>query len=137
MDHRDLALSLVQDLLAAPGSQEGWHDFLLHLCQALDGSGSNFIAHDFASNEGTVALTARTAPEAVAIYQQHWHQFDPWAHHPAVGGMTVGTVLTGEQLITRHDMNRTPFYNDFGRQYDVFAWWDSSNCRPRLCRASP
>jgi DNA-binding CsgD family transcriptional regulator len=131
VDRRDVAFSLVHDLLAAPGSQQGWRDFFLHLCDALEGSGSNFIAHDFTSREGSVTLTARTAPDAIALYQAYWHQFDPWAHAPAVAGMHAGTIVIGDQLLTRGDMQRTPFYSEFGRQYDVFQ------CMMGLIEASP
>ena len=90
MDRRDLQLSLVQDLLAAPGSHDGWTAFLLRLCDALGGSAASFISHDFVSAETGISVTAKTPPETLAVYLEHWHQFDPWAHSPAVAACRPG-----------------------------------------------
>jgi DNA-binding CsgD family transcriptional regulator len=119
MDRRDLQLSLVEDLWAAPGSQEGWAAFLRRLCDALHGSAANFLAHDLSCSSTDVAVTARTAPEALAGYQQHWCQFDPWARSPGALRLRPGSVVLGEALIARHELRRTGFYNNFSRQFDI------------------
>ena len=119
MDQRDVQLSLVQDLLAAPGSEQGWALFLQHLAAALGGSAASFISHDFASAQTGIAVTARTDPEALAGYNQHWHQFDPWAHSPAFAQARSGSVVSGEMLIRSEDLRRSEFHNDFGRHYGI------------------
>jgi DNA-binding CsgD family transcriptional regulator len=119
MDQRDIQLALVQDLLAAPGSEEGWSAFLLHLCDALHGSAASFITHDFGTAATGIAITARTDPEALAAYHQHWHRMDPWATSPQVARSRPGTVVVGEALISSADMRKTAFYNDFGRRYGI------------------
>jgi DNA-binding CsgD family transcriptional regulator len=119
MDHRDVQLALVQDLLAAPGSQEGWSTFLRRLCDALHGSAANFIAHDLNNAAAGVSVTARTSPEALSVYQQHWHQVDPWAHSPRAARLQSGLVVVGDSLISRREMKQTAFYNDFSRQFDI------------------
>jgi DNA-binding CsgD family transcriptional regulator/PAS domain-containing protein len=119
MNSRDVVLALVQDLLAAPGSQRGWEDFLLHLCDALGGSGANLISYNFAAGQGSVSATAKSPVEAVALYREHWHEFDPWAHSPATARLTPGAVVIGDQLIDRSEFERTPFHNEFGRHFGV------------------
>ena len=119
MNLRDVQVSLLEDLLAAPGSEAGWSAFLLHLCDALGGSAASFISHDFRSTQTGIAITARTDPEALRRYQEHWHELDPWAHSPAVATSRPGSVVSGEQLIPKRDLQRTPFYNDFGRHYGI------------------
>ena len=131
MDQRDQLLRLTQLLLSAPGSTEGWQAFLTDLCDVLGGSGANFIAHDFVDQTGSVAVTATTPFEAVALYQQHWHQFDPWAHSAGTARLSSGSAVTGDQLISRQEFERTAFYNDFGRHYDVFQ------CLDGVIEASP
>lgn len=118
MKRRNLALALLQDLLAAPGSQEGWHTFLTNLCDALSGSGGNFISHDFTTQTGHVSVTARTPPEAIALYHDHWSQFDAWALKG--GRLPAGTVVTGDRLMPRREFERTAFCGDYGRHYDIF-----------------
>ena len=119
MNFRDAQLSLVQDLLAAPGSDNGWRQFLEHLCGALDGSAASFIAHRYADNRASISVTARTDPDALALYQQHWHQFDPWAHSPDAPRLRTGDVVVGDALIARPTFEQTAYYNEFGERYDV------------------
>ena len=119
MNLRDAQLSLVQDLLAAPGSDDGWRQFLEHLCGALDGSAASFIAHQYADNRASISVTARTDPDALALYQQHWHQFDPWAHSPESARLQTGDVVVGDALIARPKFEQTAYYNDFGDQYGI------------------
>lgn len=117
--NRDVHLSLVQDLLAAPGSEQGWQTFLLHLCAALDGSAASFISHDVLTGNGGISVTARTDPEALALYQQHWHSLDPWAHSPRAARLASGAVVSGEQLVGRSEVRRTLYYQDFARRYGI------------------
>ncbi len=119
MNLRDAQLSLVQDLLAAPGSDDGWRQFLEHLCGALDASAASFIAHRYADNRASISVTARTDPDALALYQQHWHQFDPWAHSPESARLQTGDVVVGDALIARPKFEQTAYYNDFGDRYGI------------------
>ena len=119
MDERDRLLALIQRLYAAPGNSEGWHDFLLDLCQSFDGTGASFVSHDFVSQQGSVSLTAGLDPEAVSAYQAYWSALDPWACSPVTRRLTSGNVVAGDQLVTHANLRRTPFYNDYGRHYDV------------------
>lgn len=116
---RDSLLALIQSLYAAPGRPEGWQAFLLELCNALDGSAASFIAHDTEVHRGNIALTARTDPVALREYNDYWWRFDPWAHSPTSGALISGTVVSGEQLISHPDVQRTAYYNEFGRRYDI------------------
>ena len=114
-----MRLSLVEDLLAAPGSNEGWSTFLLRLCDALGGSAASFIAHDFVGPGGGVSVSAKTDPQALVEYGQNWHRLDPWAHAPGAVRLTSGSVVVGDALVPWPQMQRTPFYNDFSRHYDI------------------
>jgi DNA-binding CsgD family transcriptional regulator len=119
MDSHDRLLRLIQRVYAAPGSIEGWHDFLNDLYTSFHGSGANFISHDFTSHEGSVSVTAGFAPEDIRTYVAHWAELDPWACSPVTRRLSSGAVAVGEQLVTLAEMKRTAFYNDFGRHYDV------------------
>jgi DNA-binding CsgD family transcriptional regulator len=116
---RDLQLMLVEDLLAAPGSQDGWATFLLHLCDSLGGSAASFLCHEFGSSNTAISITARTSEEAVRAYTSHWHQYDPWAHSPVVPHCPPGSVVQGERLIAKADLHKTAFYSEFGRPLDI------------------
>ncbi|NOT27981.1 MAG: hypothetical protein HOP16_18000 [Acidobacteria bacterium] len=121
MGHQDVQRSLLQALLEAPGSTEGWELFLRQLCDAFHGSSAKFIVHSLASGDAitaNVSVMVRTDPRAIEEYQQHWYQHDPWrnAMSPDV---QAGLVLVGDQLISPDRIRRTAFYNDFGHPYDT------------------
>jgi DNA-binding CsgD family transcriptional regulator len=119
MDRGDVHRAVLEDLLAAPGSEAGWSTFLNRIADALGGWSANFIAHDFSSPDTQIAITGRTDPEAVAMYTTHWHSFDPWAASPLTPRSTAGLVLHGEELISRTDLRQTAFFNEFGRLYGI------------------
>jgi DNA-binding CsgD family transcriptional regulator len=110
---------LLEDLLAAPGCEAGWSEFLLHTCDAIGGSTASFIAHDFSSADTQIAITARTDPAAIAAYAAHWHRFDPWAASPLTLESRAGSVLHGDALIAPNALRRTAFFNDFGRLHGI------------------
>lgn len=115
----DLELSLVQGLLAAPGSTEGWERFLLQLCDALHGSAAKFIAHSLEPGgaiTANVSVSVHTDPRAVDEYQHYWCRHDPWRNGMSPD-VTAGTVLVGDTLISPSQISRTGFYNDFARRY--------------------
>jgi DNA-binding CsgD family transcriptional regulator len=133
MDRTELRLSLVQGLLAAPGSTEGWERFLTQLCDAFHGSAAKFIAHSLGSPDAltaNVSIAVRTDERAVDEYQQHWCRYDPWrnAMSPEV---KAGTVLVGDELIARDRIRRTAFYNEFARKYE------STQCLAGILEMSP
>lgn len=119
MDAHDRLLELIQRLYAAPGSTDGWHAFLLELCNTLDATGATFLSHDITGRRPGISLTARVAPEAIREYTAHWGRLDPWVYSPRASALTTGTVSTGEMLIARADLHRTSYYNEFARHYDL------------------
>ncbi|WP_159993572.1 hypothetical protein [Roseomonas sp. 18066] len=57
-------------------------------------------------------------PEALALYERHWHREDPWARF-AIDNPHL-TVLRGQDAIADADFAATPYYNDFARHIDAF-----------------
>jgi len=116
---QDLRLALVQSLLYAPGSPDGWREFLGRLCRAVDGSCSNLISFSGGPRPHAVLVSAHTDPVAVAGYDQHWGRMDPWALAAGQRRLDAGTVTIGDELVPRPAMRRLPFFNDFAVNYDV------------------
>lgn len=119
MDRRDLLLGLAQDLLAAPGHDDRWRVFLDHLCDAVKGSAISFIAHKFGPDVTVITRTSRTPPEALEAYGREWYKADPWARSPRAHALRAGHVVIGDALIDRAALERTAFFNEFGRQCGV------------------
>jgi DNA-binding CsgD family transcriptional regulator len=131
MDRRDLQLSLVQDLLAAPGSTDAWEHFLAQLCDALHGCGGNVISHSLDSGHSNVSVFARTDPDAVKDYQLHWCHQDAWRNAADPADMKAGRVIVGDAVLSRGQFTRTPFYNEFGRRYEI------GQCLAGIVESSP
>jgi DNA-binding CsgD family transcriptional regulator/PAS domain-containing protein len=111
-------LALVNQLYAAPGTQDGWGVFLDGLCGAVNGSCAHFIAVDRRGQAG-LAMTVRSDPAARVAYDQHWAAFDPWGHSQRLQRAPAGAVLLGDEMLPHAALRQTPFYNDFGRPNDL------------------
>jgi DNA-binding CsgD family transcriptional regulator len=71
------------------------------------------------TNAGSIAVTARTDPDALLAYNEYWHRADPWAHSPSAKQLVSGTVVVGDQLIQHATLKQTAYYNEFGRRHDI------------------
>lgn len=112
-------VKLLEEICGAPGNVERWQALLNRLCETFNGSSASFISIQSRSRDAHITLTARTDPAALAAYQQHWHQFDPWARGITQSSPPAGTVLVGDQFIAADEMRRSNFYNEFGRSYRI------------------
>lgn len=115
----DCLLELIQKLYAAPGTVEGWRAFLDELRIAMNGSGANLISQDLQSEKCSLGMSTVLSPEPVRLYEERWGAEDPWAHSPHRGHLSCRTVVTGDELIAHRDVQRTAYYNDFARHFDL------------------
>lgn len=118
MDSRDRLLTLIQQLYAAPGTQDGWQAFLDQLCTAVDASCAHFIAVD-RRGQADLALTVRSDPAARVEYDRHWAALDPWGHSQRLQRALAGSVLLDEEMVPQAALRRTAYYNDFGLPNDL------------------
>jgi hypothetical protein len=109
MSQRDRLLSLIDDLYAAPGTEQGWFLFLDSLCAAVNGSGASFISVNTRDSRSNVALTVRTDPGALKSYQENWGGHDPWGHSPKRRAVSPATVVVGDDLISHSAFKQTAF----------------------------
>ena len=110
---------LLDCLYAAPGSATGWHTFLEQLRLTLGGSGASVISHDLSVGSALMAATTFDDAAMQRAYEERWGQLDPWAHAPATRTLSTGAVAIGERLVARQTLERTEFYNEFGRFLDL------------------
>lgn len=119
MDRADRVLGLLEDLYAAPGTPDGWPRFLENLRIAVDGSASSLLSQDLKSTQCSFAATTVVDPEPVRLYDTHWGSADPWAHSPNSASLSRRRVVVGDELIAHRDLQRTAYYEDYARRYDI------------------
>ncbi|MEP0521355.1 MAG: hypothetical protein ABJO09_16050 [Hyphomicrobiales bacterium] len=112
----DQLLSLVY---ATVTDQTKWQSF----CDEL-----NFISevpvmmfgHNLKKNTSLGLLGGGLDPEELQVYHEHFADKNPWMHMNAV--MPTGMVGVSDQAMTRRDLFKTEFYNDWLRkQEDIVA----------------
>lgn len=117
----DTLLGLIGTLYAAPGGTSGWMAFLQELKQATDGAAAHFIAvttDPGADPRGNISITTVDSHEALADYQTHWGQFDPWGQCTRLHEAPAQTVVLGDEVVPHAAFTRTPFYDGFASRYD-------------------
>ena len=112
-------LELIDHLYAAPGSQAGWSRFLDQLRMTLHGATANLVRHDVHRRRGDMLVTSGSDPDGTRQYLDRWSREDPWAYSPNQRALAHESVIVGEQLVAHADLQKTAFYNDFARHYDV------------------
>jgi DNA-binding CsgD family transcriptional regulator len=89
------------------------------LSNAVAGTGALLLHHDL-RHRGSVSEAVGFDPEALALYNAHYHSIDIWACAPRTRAV-VGSdaVLPDERLVARQTLRRSEYYNDFISRSDL------------------
>lgn len=117
---RTSILRIVEHIYQTVDDPSTWPAVLAEISDAVKGGVAALLYHDVRSHHGGLNQTVRLAPEAIDVYQQHFHQLDPWAKSTGSLGLgRTGAVLNGDQLIGLPDLQRTEYYSDYASKYDL------------------
>jgi DNA-binding CsgD family transcriptional regulator/PAS domain-containing protein len=118
---RDTAtLQLVERIYQTLDEPTSWPAVLAEISDSLNGGVAALLYHDVRAHHGGLNESVRLAPEAVDVYQQHFHTLDPWGKGTATLGLgKTGAVLNGDQLIALGQLRRTEYYADYASKYDL------------------
>src|SRR6266404_93332 len=109
---------LLDSLYSAAGDPEAWNQFLGHVAQRLDAPWTGFISMDQTSHERCLNFQFGIPPEATRLYEHYYGSVDPWflgyKQKNLQGWVGIGSALCGPA-----EFERTEFYNDFFRHFDV------------------
>ena len=116
----DTLLRLVERIYDAALAPERWTEFLEALATLIDGHTVNIALGNPAFTETTLSVAVRWDPEAQRLYREHYAALDPWATAAVRRGLLrSGVVGLGRTVVDRRALERTEFYNDFGRRFGV------------------
>ncbi len=106
-------LELIDLIYAAAVDDAGWHTFLERFSELHGFAGAWFgVMH--ADHDLSVAL--RQDPASAAAYTEHYRSVDPFVDAVLGAPRMVGL---NEDRITRTDLVRTEYYQDFCRRFNV------------------
>jgi len=113
-------LEIVQHIYQTVENPTSWPSVLAEISDLLQGGVAALLYHDMRYHHGGLNQSVRLPPEAIDVYQQHFHALDPWGKGTASQGLgETGAVLNGDQLIALSDLRRTEYYADYASPYDL------------------
>lgn len=116
----ETVLALVDRIYAAAEDATLWPAALEGIGTATGSSAASILYHNLQSHDGAVDVAIGVDPGAAAAYQAYYHRLDPWGNSPRTPMLAgAGTIFDGEQLISRADLKKTAYYNEFARPYDL------------------
>lgn len=107
------------DRIYAAGETGVWDECLEALCAALDSTGTHLLHFANLGDPPTVLGTVRTDPVARQEYGAYYHRIDPRQNRMPAQTMPIGLVLPGTAVLSHAEMQRTEYYADFARRYDL------------------
>jgi hypothetical protein len=122
---------LIRTIHSAALGAEGWTRIVDDLCKALSAEAASLVRPTHAANIKPFCQLVQREPNYVRDYLQHWAIHDCWyqgaLRNRRIG---VGMVNSDNQLIERREFQRSPFFNEYLRQFDIERMMN-------LCLAAP
>lgn len=115
-----VAADVVSDIQAAALEPGRW-PALMGRMGGLFGAGASFLftSHSPTQPEGMLQ-THNLGQDMVDGFRRSWHREDVWALAAARSGrMKAGTVVCGTDLVPRHELLGSRFYNEFSRHHGI------------------
>lgn len=118
MSNESVALRLIELIYDAAAEPRLWPAFLEALSDALGATATNLVSHGANSSDGAVIAAVRLDPDAARAYGDYYGGLDPWARAARTSGvMAAGSVHIGDALVPHGTVEKTEFYQDFGRHF--------------------
>jgi DNA-binding CsgD family transcriptional regulator/PAS domain-containing protein len=97
-----------------------WETFLHSYAAAVNARTAVLLYHDARQQLGGVSNSVGLDSDALRRYNEYFAKIDPWfLSATARGVFRTGEVFTGEDVISRANLIRTEYYNDYARDYGL------------------
>ena len=111
---------LIESIYECSFDSEKWDQALNQVRQHVNASAINLIGLEVATHDNPFVYTSNIPVDYGKRYQEHWFQRDPWIKSAARQKLGFGgATLIGNQLVDRHDLVKTDFYNDWLQEQDI------------------
>lgn len=113
---RDSDTDIYADIYAGATTPAGLSDLLGKVGQLFDANSSFMFTSHSEQNPDATLLGHNLCPRMVDGFRDYWSKEDVWALAAARKGlMKRNVVVTGTELLPVADLQRSRFYNEFGR----------------------
>ena len=91
------------------------------LNRTFDGEMTNIVEQSAISLDGFVVASAGQSPQYIEEFARRFARQNPWARR-FCPQTRVGEVMLGESTVHLLEMEKTPFYNDYMKQQNLYRW---------------
>lgn len=114
----DAIHELIRHIYLAGVDASRWPAFLELFTRTID-SPSGFLSFiDTRHGGASTNLSVGLSNETLRLYRERYAAIDPFAHGTAaLGPLRPGFIGLSQDLISEQELERTPFYIEFGRQH--------------------
>lgn len=118
MDRQQAAADVVSGIYEAALEPAKWPEALRRMAEELGAqSAAAFVVDVSIAEVGFIAVSGLD-PRALDDYVAHYAQIDPWNEY--LGKHPSGRVIVSQTVMDDRSFERTEFYDDFLRRYDIF-----------------
>ena len=111
---------LIDAIYACALDPDGWDQTLTRIRQYLDASAINLIGLEVATYDNPFLYSANLPRDQGRLYQDYWFAHDPWVRAAVRKGLGVGgATYSGDLLLERSELIKTPFYNEWLAGQDI------------------
>ncbi len=111
-------LSVVEGIYDAAVDPSRWANALGKLARPMNGGG-NLVMHDPVIAAGNCHIYADWDPESVALYNAYYASKNAWLNR--ISNRPVGKAEPAEYFLSRSDLFRTEWYNDYLRPHGIVS----------------
>lgn len=111
------ASKLIEGIYDAALDQAQWKAILGNIAEFVGGTGAILYSHDLSANQVTWSTFVGMDPDGIQSYEQYYSKID--ARYAPALTLPSRTVLTEGMIMERKDLQKTEFYQDFLRRYDI------------------
>ncbi len=108
---------LLDSIYTAAEDPRQWESVLAALTSHLSGCGAALHTGPTAETGFSFGTAYNIDPESLAAYASYYHSMNPL--NAPLSRIPVGVAVSDHQLVRRSELERTEFYNDYGRQFGI------------------